>query len=347
VVDASFMLSEHHERRFTHEQGVAAVSADPTGRPDVVGVGEAMVLFQAPPGVGLDRADTVEVHVAGAEMNLCAAVARLGLRAAFATRVGDDPLGRRVRADIATLDVDAALVAVDPGRPTGLFLKEVLPDGQRRVHYYRAGSAASALDETDAARALAARPRVVAVSGITAALGDRPLAAVTALAGGARAAGARFALDPNLRPALGPVDEQVARLRPLLPYADLLILGLDEAGPLLGATEPAEVFTAAAAAGAGETVVKAGAQGCYVRDGHAVTHLPSDATDVVDPVGAGDAFAGGYLAARLRGAPPTAAARLGSRLAAGVVARAGDTAGLPDPRTAATLLAATVTRSGG
>jgi 2-dehydro-3-deoxygluconokinase len=303
---------------------------------DVVGFGEAMALFRAPAGVGLDVAATVAVDVAGAELNLCAAVARLGLRAAFASRVGDDPLGRRVRAHAHQLGVDTGLVTVDATRPTGLFLREALPDGQRRVHYYRAGSAAAALDAGDAARVLAARPRMVVASGITASLGPAPLAAVTALATGARDAGSRFVLDPNLRPALGPIEDQVERLRALLAYADVLILGLDEAGPLFGTEDPGGVV---AAAGACEVVVKAGANGCFVPYAGEIVHLSSVAADVVDPVGAGDAFAGGYLAGRLRGAEPVAAARLGSRLAAGVVARPGDVAGLPDTATAATLLA--------
>jgi 2-dehydro-3-deoxygluconokinase len=297
---------------------------------DVAGFGEAMALFQAPPGVGLDAAPSVDVSVAGAELTVCAAVARLGLTASFVSRVGDDPLGRRVVAAATALGVGTDLVTVDPGRPTGLFLREALPDGRRRVHYYRAGSAASALDVDDASRLLAARPRVVVVSGITASLGPGPLAAVRRLADGA----ADFALDPNLRPALGPVEVQAARLRPLLPRVRYLLLGLDEAGPLFGVDEPDAVFAAAAAAGVGETVLKAGADGCHVPG----AHVPALATPVVDPVGAGDAFAGGYLAGRLRGAPPAAAARLGAQLAAAVVARPGDTEGLPAPDTARALL---------
>jgi 2-dehydro-3-deoxygluconokinase len=301
---------------------------------DVVGFGEAMALFQAPPGASLDEARSVGVSVAGAELTLCATVARLGLTSAFCSRVGDDPLGRRVVAAASSLGVDTSLVAVDPTRPTGLFLREALPDGRRRVYYYRAGSAASALGVADASRILAVRPRVVAVSGITAALGPEPHAGVTHLAG----SGVDLALDPNLRPALGAVDEQVARLRPLLPHTRYLLLGLDEAGPLFGVESPEAVFAAAAAAGVRETVLKAGAGGCYVPG----AHLPAVATTVVDPVGAGDAFAGAYLAARLRGASPRAAAELGTHLAAGVVACAGDTEGLPDPTTAAALLAQAV-----
>jgi 2-dehydro-3-deoxygluconokinase len=307
---------------------------------DVVGIGEAMVLLQPAPGVPLDAAPSLTMSVAGAELTLCATVARLGLSAAFCTRVGADPLGRRIRAAAADLGVATDLVVTDDRRPTGLFLREALPDGRRRVHYYRAGSAASALDTADAERVLAARPRVVAVSGITAALGAGPRRAVFAVAAGARDAGVRLALDPNLRPALGPVEHQAATVRDLLPYADFLLLGTDEAGPVFGVDDPAEVFAAAERAGVGETVLKAGADGCLLPGG---VHVPAYPAEVVDPVGAGDAFAGAYLAARLRGAGPVESARLGARVAAGVVATAGDTEGLPAPGDRTVVVPAAVT----
>jgi 2-dehydro-3-deoxygluconokinase len=313
---------------------------------DIVGFGEAMVLFQPPTGATLDATELVGVHVAGAELNLCAAAARTGIPTGFCSRVGADPLGSRVLAHARRYGIDTELVTVDPAYPTGLFVKDVRPDGQRRVHYYRGGSAASMMDGSDARRLLAARPRLVAVSGITAALGPGPRDAVRQLLEGARTAGIRVAFDPNLRPTLGPIEGQLAVARELLPYADLLFLGTDEAEALFGAGAPAAVFAAARTAGVAETALKAGADGCYVsgEDGEPV-HQPSGATRVVDPVGAGDAFAGGYLAARLRGGSPAAAAWLGSRLAASVVSAAGDTEGLPDRAAAAAMLNAAVARA--
>jgi 2-dehydro-3-deoxygluconokinase len=300
--------------------------------PLVVGLGEAMVLFQPADGRSLARCRSASVHVAGAELNLLAAVRRAGVRAAFCSRVGADPFGERVLAAADGLGVETGLVAVDADRPTGVFAKDVRADGGRRVYYYRAGSAASALDEADAERALAARPALVAVSGLTAALGDGPRRAVRRLG---RAQGVHLALDPNLRPGLPPVTDLLLEL---LPVTDFLLLGLDEAGPLFGTEEPAEVFRRASAAGVGEVVLKAGADGCWHAGGDGPVHLPSAAARVVDPVGAGDAFAGAYLAARLQGIGPRGAAWLGTRFAAGVVAHPGDTDGLPGEAEAAELL---------
>ncbi|MDJ1642727.1 sugar kinase, partial [Streptomyces pakalii] len=229
------------------------------------------------------------------------------------------------------------LIHVDPVRPTGLFLRETPDSGERRVAYYRAGSAASALDE-DRAQLLAPprAPRALVVSGLTASLGEGPRRLMHRLVTQAAAAGTSVVLDANLRPALG-TEEALRTMTPLLPYVDLLILGDDESGPLLGATEPTDVLATARDAGAAETVLKGGERGCWLWD-DGVRHIPAHPTHAVDTVGAGDAFLGGYLAARLSGAPATAAAHLGARIAAGVVARTGDTEGLPDPLTAPTLL---------
>jgi 2-dehydro-3-deoxygluconokinase len=301
---------------------------------DLVGFGEAMVLVTPPAGRSLATTATADLHVAGAELNVCAAAAILGLRAAFATRVGADPLGDRVRADAQRLGIQTELIVTETSYPTGVFFKEVQPDGERRVYYYRAGSAAAHLDIADADRVLAARPRMIVVSGITVAIGAGPRAAVRHLVGG----GPAIALDPNLRPALGDVATQAAALRDLLPSVDVLLLGADEAVHLFGTADPDAVFVAATTAGIGLTVLKAGPEGCYIEAAGGVVHLPTAATSIVDPVGAGDAFAGGFLAGYLSGRDPVACAQLGTAMAARVVATSGDTDGLPDAVEAAELL---------
>jgi len=313
--------------------------ADNLAHLDIVGFGEAMVLVAPDDGRDLEHAETVGLHVAGAEFNVCVAAAALGAHTAFASLVGDDPLGHRIRAAAVAHGVDVALLGTSPA-PTGVFFKDIRPDGQRRVHYYRAGSAASTMDAELARRILRARPEIVVVSGITAALSTGSAEAVEVLLRGAAEAGVRVALDPNLRPALGPVPDQAARLLPLLPHVDLLLLGTDESPYLFGSGDPARVLAAASAAGVRETVLKAGPDGCYVLDDGELHHLASAATAVVDPAGAGDAFAGGYLVGRVRGMSGFAAAWLGTQLAARAVASAGDLVRLAAPATAASLLSA-------
>ena len=300
-------------------------------RPDVVGFGEALVLLQPPAGASLATTDVVDVHVAGAELNVCAAVAALGGSSVLCTRLGDDPLGQQVLSGAAQLGVRLAADR-DPNRPTGVYFKDVRDDGGRHVYYYRSTSAAAAMTPADAERGLTLRPRAAVVSGLTAGLGPGPAAMIRQVGMTARDYGLALVVDVNLRKQLGRLDEVHNVLADLLPHTDLLIAGTDESERLLGTSDPEKLAQAALNAGCREVVVKAGADGCWWIDQDGTPrHEPSSADAIVDPVGAGDAFSGGYLSARLSGADASAAARLASVLAARVIAATGDTAGLPDP----------------
>lgn len=298
---------------------------------EVVGLGEAMVLLEAESPGPLEDADRFVPRVAGAEMNLCATVSRLGLESSLCSRVGDDPWGRRILRRMEELGVGANLVTVDPEAPTGVFFKEVLPDGERRVYYYRRGSAASRLSADDGLQCAESRGvEALLVSGITLALGEGPVAAAEAAVRAAEEAGAWVVLDPNLRAPLGGLAAIEGSLRPLLSRCDLLLAGRDEAEALLGPGDPQSLADAAHRAGVREVVLKDGARGCWYEEEGRVLHLSAEPARQVDPVGAGDAFGGGYLAARLRGATPGEAARLGTQLGALIVSSAGDVEGLPD-----------------
>lgn len=298
-------------------------------RPDVVGFGEALVLLQPPAGRNLAGSGSFDVYAAGAELNLCAAVASLGGSATLVTRLGDDPLAAHITRTADRLGVELS-ARHDNARPTGVYFKDVRPDGARHVFYYRSTSAASVMGPADAGRGLALGARAVVVSGLTAALGDGPAEMIRHVGRDAASHSSALVVDVNLRPQLGRIDQVNDVLTELLPHTDLLIVGTDESAQLLGTDDPPKVAAAALEAGCTEVVVKAGADGCWwVDDGGRPRHLPTAAATVVDPVGAGDAFAGGYLTGRLAGAGPHAAARLASHLAARVIARTGDTAGLP------------------
>ena len=307
---------------------------------DVVGVGEAMLLLQALPPATLTTASELAVDVAGAELNACAAIARLGGHSALLSRVGNDAPGERIRRAMTALGIDDRMTATDDRAQTGLFLRETPADGSRRVIYYRGDSAASKMDRSDAERLWEQEPpRALILSGITAALGAGVRELMNMIAKQARTHGTAVVVDVNLRPTLGSVTEVIRTLQSLLPNTALLVLGDDESGPLFGSTDPTEVFAAARAAGVSETVLKGGAQGCWYLDNDGTpTHMPSRTKTVVDPIGAGDAFLGGYLAARLTGANPGGAAMLGSELAAAVISAPGDTAGLPGPEVARSLI---------
>ncbi|MFD0530861.1 sugar kinase [Kitasatospora arboriphila] len=288
--------------------------------PWAVCLGESMAVLLPDAAGPLEAAGGFRPAVGGAESNTACALAALGVPAAWIGRVGDDGFGRMVTADLAACRVDVSAVAVDPHRRTGLYVKETggsalphdLGPGRSRLHYYRTGSAASALSPAlladPAAARLLAGARLLHLTGITAALSDDCLALVRALLADRRP-GRLVSLDLNWRPALWH-GRDPAVLPDLLDAADVLLLGADEAAEALGTGDPAALR--AAFPSPATVVVKDASHRVTAldRSGAAVTELAL-AVEVVEPTGAGDAFAADYLAqpAPRPGRPPPTAAR--------------------------------------
>ena len=304
---------------------------------DVIGIGEAMVLLEPEHSADLATAPRLDVKVAGAELNACAAVAALGGSSAFLTRLGDDPLSERVIANARSAGV-AVLAERGEREQVGVFFKQHSPGENRSVFYYRSTSAASRMSPSLLRLAAPIRAGAVLVSGLTAAIS--PGAAEVLLAVPRAAIGQRLVVDANLRPALGHLDRSLRTIRALLPHTWILSLGVDEAPLLFGTDEPSAIAAAAHRAGCSEVVIKDGPRGAYwVDDDARPHHIPPETVTAVDTVGAGDAFTGSYVWARLNGHSRRAAATLASAVAAGVVARHGDTEGLPRPSELPALLA--------
>ncbi|MFE9423253.1 sugar kinase [Kitasatospora sp. NPDC006697] len=305
--------------------------------PEAVCLGESMaVLLPDRPG-SLAAVESFRAAVGGAESNTACALAALGIPTAWVSRVGDDGFGRRLLAEVAAHGVDTSAVAVDPERPTGLYLKEGGPHGPV-PRYYREGSAAAALDpgylaEPAVARLLAGA-RLLHLSGITPALSDGCLALVRELL--ARPGRPTVSFDLNWRPALWRRRDP-AVLRELLDAADLVLFGADEAAAALGTGDPAEL-RALLPHPATLVVKDAAHQATAVdRDGRHSTE-PALAVTVVEPTGAGDAFAAGYLAGTLRGLDQHRRLRLGHLAAAAALTAHGDQGTLPPADRRAALL---------
>jgi 2-dehydro-3-deoxygluconokinase len=202
-------------------------------------------------------------------------------------------------------------VVVDPGRPTGLYIKESDASGSP-VRYYRRGSAASGMGPALVDVLPLDEVRVVHTSGITPALSDSCLALMRALAAAPRSFLLSF--DLNWRPALWR-DRDPAVLRDLAAAADLVFVGADEAERVWGVATPAEIR--ALLPEPDTLVVKQGADGATVFDGASEpVFQPGLKVDVVEPVGAGDAFAAGFLYGTLAGWSPERRLRSGHLRAA-------------------------------
>jgi 2-dehydro-3-deoxygluconokinase len=292
---------------------------------DVVALGETMASYVPSDGRPLAGALTLAATHAGAESNTCVGLARLGLRTAWVSRLGSDPPGDWVYAALEGEGVDLRYVKRDPGRPTGLMLKD---PAAGRVYYYRRDSAASRLTPGDLRGVPVAEARAVLVTGVTALLGRSAQRAAIALL--ERARGLRV-VDPNLRPSLWGSDRAAELVLPLVARSDLLLGGEAELQALAGdGGGGEELARRLQALGPREIVVKRGKRGAAALDADGVWREwdPPPGPEI-DAVGAGDAFNAGYLAARLAGAAVEAALREGARCGRAVAGGLGDTESFP------------------
>ncbi|RKN40526.1 sugar kinase [Streptomyces hoynatensis] len=271
--------------------------------------------------------------LAGAEANVAVGLARLGHRARWAGRLGADEPGRVALRALRGEGVDVAHATLDPGAPTGAMLREARVADLARVHYWRAGSAASRQRPEDLAPALAAGARMLHLTGITAALGEGPLACVREAARHGHAHGWTVVLDVNHRTRLWPAEAAAAALRPLLPHVDVLIASEDELPLVAGPEAAAEEEQVASLLGSGvrEVLITRGGRGAdrYAREAPGGVHAAAPAVPVRDVVGAGDAFCAGYLSGLLDGLGPAERLARATTCGAFAVATSGDWEGLP------------------
>jgi len=277
----------------TQQAGTASV-------PRLVTVGETMVMITPANGESLATAEDLLLHIGGAESNVATHASALGISSAWVSAVGDDVLGRRVRHEVERRGVDVRWVTVDAQAPTGVYFK----DPGNGVLYYRSGSAASCMAASSIEHVPLERAEAVHISGITPALSASCAELIDSILDRVSASSAVLSFDVNHRAPLWKKDPAAPALLAIAQRADLVFVGLDEAESLWGCLTPADVRTLLPEPR--RLVVKDGAVGAteFERrdaDDHE-TFVPAIPTQVVEPVGAGDAFAAGYLTALLNGA---------------------------------------------
>ena len=292
---------------------------------DVVTVGETMVLGVPPRPGRLRHATSLELKIGGAESNLAVALSRLGLSAGWASYLGDDEPGQLVLDRVRAEGVDTTRVRRVQDHPTGLYLREQVGTDVR-VYYYRQGSAASTMQPKAFDLDYLSGAKFLHLTGITPALSegcrDFVLWAV-------REVGARVSFDVNYRSKLWGTEEAREFVEEILPDVYLLFVGDEEARALWGRDDEA-LARELASRGPEEVVLKRGGAGSLALIGDEVLERPSFEVTEVDPVGAGDAFAAGYLAGHVWDLPVEKRLRVANAMGALSVATLGDYEGLPD-----------------
>lgn len=300
---------------------------------DVVTLGEAMAMFVAETPGPLESVTHFTKRTAGAETNVAIGLARLGFTVGWASRLGDDSMGRYLLAAVGGEGVDCSHVTRHAGERTGFLFKGRVDDGSDPpIEYHRAGSAASRFAPEHLDEAWVAGARHLHVSGVFPALSASTLAATRRAMAVARAAGATIGFDPNLRPTLWPSREAMREaINDLAARADWVLPGIEEGRLLTGCETPEAIARFYRERGTRSVVIKLGAQGAYIDDADAGTlQVPAHPVErVVDTVGAGDGFMVGVTSALLESRPIVEAARRGAWIGAHCVQVRGDTEGLP------------------
>ncbi len=306
----------------------------------MVTAGETMVLVVPTAPGRLRHAGAVTLSIGGAESNVAIGLSRLGVPASWVSALGEDELGELVLHRVRAEGVDTSAVRRVPDRPTGLYLREEVA-GALRVYYYRRGSAASTLAPGAFDPALLDGAAFLHLTGITGALSPESAGFLIWAARTAREAGVRVSYDVNYRTRLWEPAAARAASEAVLPYVDVLFVG-DEEGRALWGWDDDTCLDRLADAGPREVVLKQGARGCAaVVDGERLAS-PGFPARQVDPIGAGDAFAAGYLAATLEGQDPAGRLRTANAMGAFCVQNLGDYEGLPSHRELTAFLDRTV-----
>jgi 2-dehydro-3-deoxygluconokinase len=241
----------------------------------------------------------------GDAANTAVMAARMGVPARIVGRVGDDELGRRLIAFWSSCGVAVDDIVVDPVRYTGIYVNRSGADGAHRFDYHRSGSAGSALTVDDVARVDTRGVAFTHFTGVGLSVSDSSADACEALA---RNAAGLVSFAANVRPRLAPDH---ARLRAAAAGANVVFLSTEDAALLYGGVDAAlDALTGA------ELVVTDGARRASVRAGGERFDVDPPEVEVVDSAGAGDALAGAYLAARVRGEQPHVALAQGVKAGA-------------------------------
>ena len=317
-------------------------------RLDLACIGRAAVdLYGEQVGCGLEDVSTFARYLGGSPANTAVGAARLGLRSAMITRVGNEQNGQFVRATLAREGVDVSQVRTDPARLTALVFLAIRDHGDFPHVFYRDNCADMALEAADIDGEFIARCGALLVSG-THLSREGPRAACERAVGAAKAAGARVILDIDYRPVLwglaahaegaqryAPSEAAATRIGALLRDCDLVVGTEEEFRVAGGSSDLVAALRAVRSRSAALLVVKLGPRGCVAFEGAIPPSLDQGVrvegfpVEVFNVLGAGDAFMAGFLRGWLRGEPLAACCRHANACGAIVVSRHGCAPAMP------------------
>ena len=278
-----------------------APMTQPRNRPlDVLAMGRSGVdIYPLQAGVALEDVDTFGKFLGGSAANVSVAAARLGHTVALFTGVGEDPFGRFVRRALRDLGVDDRLIVVDPAHATPVTFCEIFPPDDFPLYFYRLPTAPDLQirpQDLDLDAVRDARVLWATVTGLS----EEPSRSTHFAAWEARGRRRHTILDLDYRPVFwSSRDQAAAQVRAALSHVTVAVGNREECEVATGETDPDRASDALLAAGVELAVVKQGPKGVLGKTANERVVIPATPVEVVNGLGAGDAF-GGSLCHGLR-----------------------------------------------
>lgn len=274
--------------------------------PDILALGEPLVeMIRLPPQP--DGTVHYKQGIGGDTLTAMVHAARTGARVGYLSAVGDDSLGDEICTFCKSEGIDTTYLLRRSNDPTGLNVIDPDPV-ERRFCYARRGSAASLYSASDLPEEAIALAKVLHVSAVSQAISHSMRAAVKAAAEVARANGTLVSYDLNLRLKLWSIEEARDCIHDFLPFADIVLPSEDEAALVVGQSAPSALLDHFESFGPAYVVLKRGAQGAIVSSAKGRHDIGATPVKAVDSTGAGDTFAGVFLAKLLETGDPNVAA---------------------------------------
>ena len=298
---------------------------------EVILFGEPMAMFTAEVEGNLDEVDKFSKSLAGAEVNVCTGLTRLGHKVSYVTKLGNEPMGQYVKKFLDREGIGTEFIEFDKIYKTALMLKSKVVKGDPATAYYRKGSAFSHMSVEDINKIDLKGVRLVHVTGIAPALSISCREATYRLIERAKENNIYVTFDPNLRPALWESQEIMVKvINDLASKSDMVLPGTNEGLILTGSEDPEKIADFYQNLGVKDVIVKLGGDGAYVREG-AKSFVQSGfkVETVIDTVGAGDGFAVGVISGKLEGLTIKDSVIRGNAIGAIQVTFVSDNEGLP------------------
>ncbi len=272
--------------------------------PDVLAIGRSGVdVYPLQIGVGLEDVETFGKYLGGSAANVSVAAARLGHSVALVTGVGDDPFGRFVRRALRDLGVDDRHVVVDAAHLTPVTFCEIFPPDDFPLYFYRRPTAPDLQvrpEDLDLDAVRSARLFWATVTGLS----EEPSRSAHHAAWQARGRRRHTVLDLDYRPMFwSSRDEAAEQVRAALPHVTVAVGNREECEVAVGETDPDRAADALLAAGVELAIVKQGPRGVLGKTRTERVVVPPTPVEVVNGLGAGDAFGGSLCHGLLTGLP--------------------------------------------